>query len=687
MDANSPDNIRLSNRRLNHEMTANHGLRVVRYALPSGATWVNEASGSSVFAVYFDGKRVDGQTDSLIIRQVTNTDLHRGARHCVIHLLYEPDDIEIESHTIVYPDSTLVERWLTVRNSGPKAVCIQRLDSVSMEIPKDEYELMYYTSTWGAEFESVREPLQSEKVLETRSGRSSNEQHPWFALFRGNGEILSVSVMWSGNWIFRFEPGDQGGYRLSGGLHDWEFWKDLAPGESMDSPRVSVVLGKGDDLNTISTEYARIGRAYWYPQNELSQSLPVEWNHWWSYEDRNIDERVFRENADVAAKLGIEVCTLDAGWFGPTNPDVHWYDYRGDWDKVNTIRFPGGIRALSDYGHSKQMKFGLWCEIEALGQHARLADEHPEFVALRGGERLGYVCFGNPAVQEWAFQTLDRLITEYRCEWIKLDFNVDPGAGCDRTDHGHGAGDGLYEHYLGYYRTLGKIRERHPGVILENCSSGGLRIDFGILKQTHLTFLSDPDLPEHGLQLFWGASTMLAPEVLLHWGWSEWLHEHPHQTFDPRDPDLEQHQLDYYVRISMLTGTGFSQRLPGLPQWVADRYAHHIKIYKDHIRRFIRSADVFRLTAQPKREGRGDRWAGFQYSLPAGSAHLVFVFRLHGGERARTLHLRELEEDRIYTLEWLTDQRSERRSGSDLMKDGLTFDRLLEEDSAILLID
>jgi len=276
LEANNPDNIRLSNRRLDHELTANHGLRVVRYALPSGATWVNEASGSSVFAVYFDGKRVDGQTDGLIVRQVTNTDVHRGARHSVIHLVYEPDDIEIESHSIVYPDSTLVERWLTVRNSGSKAVCIQRLDSVSMEIPEDEYELMYYTSAWGAEFESVREPLQSEKVLETRSGRSSNEQHPWFALFRGNREILSASVMWSGNGIFRFEPGDQGGYRLSGGLHDWEFWKDLAPGESMDSPRVSVVLGTGDDLNTISTEYARIGRAYWYPQNEFSQSLPVE---------------------------------------------------------------------------------------------------------------------------------------------------------------------------------------------------------------------------------------------------------------------------------------------------------------------------------------------------------------------------------------------------------------------------
>jgi len=570
---------------------------MVRYGLRSGATWVGEASGGSVFALYFDGKRVDGQSDGLVVRRTTIADLDRDARHCVIHLVYEPDDIEIESHTIVYPDSTLVERWLTVRNSGSQAVRIQRLDSVSMEIPQDEYELMYYTSAWGTEFEGVREPLQGEKVLETRSGRSSNEQHPWFALFRGNGEILSASAMWSGNWIFRFEPVDQGGYRLSGGLHDREFWKDLHPGESMDSPRVSVVLGKSYDLNTISMEYARIGRAYWYPQNELSHSLPMEWNHWWSYEDRDIDERVFRENVDVAAKLGIEVCTLDAGWFGPTAPDAHWFDYRGDWAKVNTIRFPGGIRALSDYVHSKQMKFGLWCEIEALGQHARLAEEHPEFVALRDGERLGYVCFGNPAVQEWAFQTLERLITEYRCEWIKLDFNVDPGAGCARMDHGHGAGDGLYEHYLGYYRTLEKIRARHPGVILENCSSGGLRIDLGILQQTHLTFLSDPDWPEHGLQLFWGASTMLAPEVLLHWGWSEWIHEHPNQTFDPRDPDLEQHQLDYYVRISMLAGSGFSQRLPELPRWVADRYAYHIKMYKDHIRRFIRSADVFRLTA------------------------------------------------------------------------------------------
>ncbi len=78
-----------------------------------------------------------------------------------------------------------------------------------------------------------------------------------------------------------------------------------------------------------------------------------------------------------------------------------------------------------------------------------------------------------------------------------------------------------------------------PEVVLENCSSGGLRIDLGILRQTHMTFLSDPDWPVHDLQIFWGASTMLAPDVLLHWSFCDWRSTNPppQQTFNPRDPE------------------------------------------------------------------------------------------------------------------------------------------------------
>jgi alpha-galactosidase len=678
-----------SNQEVEYVLSGDDGLKITAYQRTDGRSWLAEAVASPVFALDCDEVRINGQSPGFHLVRVDRQTLAHGAQQVTVFGEYRPKQLQIEVYTIVYPAAALTQHWFMVRNAGTESVRISRLDSICIAVPSDDYELLYFTSGWGAEYESVRQPLQGAMVLETHRGRSSQGQHPWFALTRNNGEILSAAPMWSGNWIFRFEPLTEGEYQLSGGLHDWEFHKDLAPGEAIESIPVVVVLGKDDDLNTVSTQYAAIGRKFWYPTNALARSLPVEWNHWWSYEDKAIDEEVFRRNADVAAELGIEVCTLDAGWFGPTEPGSHWYDYRGDWDQVNTVRFPSGIRALSDYVHGKGMKFGLWCEIEGLGRYARLAEEHPDFVALRSGERLGYVCFGNPAVQDWAFDTLDRLIDAYGCDWIKLDFNLDPGAGCDRIDHGHGAGDGLYEHYRGYYRVLDQIRARHPEVILESCSSGGLRIDLGLMQHTHMTFLSDPDWPEHDLQLFWGATTMLAANVCLHWGFSEWISKHPRQTFNPWDPNLRPFQLDYYTEISQLGVFGFSQKLPDLPGWVAERFAHHIRHYQTLFERFVREGDLYRLTDQPKRAGLGERWAAFQYSLADGSEHLLFVFRLDGGEAQRTLRLRALRPDQRYAVtrlpeQELPEQKEETFSGRDLMDEGIRFHHLAEEEAAIL---
>jgi alpha-galactosidase len=680
----------LSHGELELVLDRQEGLRLVRLGLAGRRPWVDERSASGVVAIDYDGKRLDGGTPGVTVRGVETAELDDGSLHTAIQLDYPPDHLVLELHMIAYAESALIEQWVVVHNNGENSVRIERVDSFLLEIPTAIYELISYTSGWGLEFEEVRQPLTGETLLETRKGRSSNDRHPWFALVRSGGNVLSASVMWSGNWVFRFEPRAEGGFQISGGLHDWEFWKDLPPGGSMESPHVAIVLGQRADLNDVSGDYARVGRRHWYPDNELARSLPVEWNHWWPYFDHAINEEVFRQNVDAAARMGLDVCTLDAGWFGPTDPGTHWYDYRGDWDMVNTARFPSGIRALSDYTHERGMKFGIWCEIEGLGQHAHLAQAHPELVALRGGERLGYVCLGNPAAQEWAYATLDRLITEYDVDWIKLDFNLDPGAGCDRTDHGHGAGDGLYEHYLGYYRTLERIRQRHPHVVLEACASGGLRIDLGLLRQTHMTFLSDPDWPEHDLQLFWGASTMLAPEVCLHWGWCEWAeNKNPHQTFDPCDPNLTQTLLDYAIRNGMLGAFGYSQKLPDLPQRVADRLAYHASVYKDLVRRFVRHADLYRLTAQPKREGLGDRWAAFQYALvdgENGEEHLLFVFRLNGGEPERTLRLQGLTPNRLYKLSWQDQHMDEQRSGVALMEEGIRFHELPEEGSEIIHI-
>jgi alpha-galactosidase len=505
--------------------------------------------------------------------------------------------------------------------------------------------------------------------------------HPFFVL-ACNEELLAGSIAWSGNWVLRFAP-DRRWCCVSGGLSDWQFSVDLSPCDEIGAPPAVLALGAGS-LDSIAQQFHSVGRTHWYPRNPTSERLPVEWNHWWSYEDRDIDQETFRANVREAARLGLDLCTLDAGWFGASESNASWTEYRGDWSRVNRARFPAGIASLSQYTHAHCLLFGLWCEIEGLGGHSHLQQGHPEFAAMRDGTSLGYVCFGCPEVREWAFETLARLVTEYQCDWIKLDFNVDPGAGCNRTDHGHGTGDGLYQHYCGYYATLDRFRLHHPGVTLENCASGGLRIDLGMARRTHCTFLSDPDWPEHNLQVFWGASLMLAPEVCLHWGLSEWVTPHPHQTFYPRDPTLTRRRLDFWMRTCLLGAPGISLRLPDLPRWVADRIAHHARFYQAHMRRFVRDGTLFRLTAQPRRDGVGDRWCAFQYSLA--HEHLLVVFRLPGAEPARTLLLQNLEPAPYYDLTPVDSGSAWRRRGGDLMDDGISLDYLDEEESTIIIL-
>lgn len=660
-------------------------LRFERLAA-GGLSWLHPGIPSGLFGVTVNGTRYDAQ--SLTFDHVDEDREEQGIRK--VMLAFRGSSFIVEQHIHLYEDSGVAEFCPILRNTGSAPIRVERIDSLALNIAQSDGEVFYYTGNWGSEYEPHRSKASNELVIESRSGRSSKGNHPWFALNAPGGQVLSASVAWSGNWVFRFEPLEPGGpitpsgVTITGGLHDWEFFKDLQPGESMEGAPVVLALGK--DLNAVSQQYARVGRRHWYPRNAFASTLPVEWNHWWPYEDAEINENVFMRNVDVAQTLGFEVCTLDAGWFGPSDAGTFWEHYRGDWHIVNQERFPSGLRKLGEYVHARGMKFGIWCEIEGLGEKARVAIDHPDYPALRDGQRIGYMCFGNPQVQEWAYATLARLITEYGADWIKVDSNFDPGAGCNRTDHGHGAGDGLYAHMRGYYRTLERIHADFPEVVLENCSSGGLRIDLGMMRRTFMTYLSDPDWPVHDLQIFWGASTMLAPDVLLHWTYSHWRHltPPPYQTFNPRDPSFNQAKWDYYTRISMLGLYGISQKLPELPGWMEKRMGEHNAIYKEHVRRFVKEADLYRLTDQPRRSGEGDRWAAFQYSLPDKSEHLLFVFHMPGAEQKRSIRLVDLDPGRMYHVQGFEGEWDMQMPGSALMEKGLGFFTEEAEGSVLL---
>jgi alpha-galactosidase len=180
----------------------------------------------------------------------------------------------------------------------------------------------------------------------------------------------------------------------------------------------------------------------------------------------------------------------------------------------------------------------------------------------------------------------------------------------------------------------------------------------------------------------------LAPNVCLHWSFSEWRGENrpTQQNFDPSNPNLTLHQLDYYTRIAMLGGFGLSQKLPELPAWVASRLAYHIKIYREEVRQFVSAADLSRLTGQPRRDGMGERWVAFQYSLPDTDQHLLFVFRLPGVEKKRVICLLGLKPDCNYSVSELGGETKIHKSGRELMESGLIFENVAEEGSLLLSI-
>jgi len=634
--------------------------------------WTADAGAALPFRIDVCGHPVSART------RAVRWEAQPGWKECVVSL-DAGGDLAVEHHTRRYEGEPVVEQWQVVRNAGRSAVELTRLDSLVVDLRTGRCDALWFESAWGAEFAPRREPLRGDLVLESRAGRSSNGMHPWLALWRADGEILVVSPAWSGNWVLRLERLDDGTRRLSGGLHDWAFSRVLGPGDALATPPVVLAAGS-DDLDSASVALGRVGRRHWYPRSAVWDGVPLEWNHWWPYEDAEIDEATFLANVERAAALGVEVCTLDAGWFGAGGD---WVSRRGDWDVVDARRFPNGIRPLADAVHGRGMRFGLWCEIEAIGPGSELARRRPELLAMRDGESLGYLCLGAAAGRTFALNTLDRLVREHGCDWLKIDFNVDPGAGCDRVGHGHGPGAGLFEHVRGLYAVLDALRERHPDLVLEACSSGGLRIDLGLARHTHVTFLSDPDWPEHALQVLWGATTMLAPRACLHWSFSQWRGDHPRQDFDPAAVD-ERH-LRGYLRMAMLTGFGVSLRLPDLPPAAATVLAEEIALFRREVAPFVADGDLRHLTGQPLRDGGGERCPAFQLSLAERDEHLLFAFRLDGAPPAGHVRLKGLDPNRNYAVSRLDGGAdAPLLLGAALMGRGLDLDHLAEGESAVL---
>ena len=232
---------------------------------------------------------------------------------------------------------------------------------------------------------------------------------------------------------------------------------------------------------------------------EAERPRPVHYNSWESVYFTH-DLTVLKDIAKRAADLGAERFVLDDGWFGTRDDDTQSL---ADW-VIDARKYPDGLRPLIDHVHGLGMTFGIWFEPEMINENSDVYRAHPEWVLgpldqIRGRQQL-VLNMALPAVRDYLFDRIDTVLRDNAIEYIKWDHNrVLPYPDADQM--------------RGAYDLLDRLRQAHPHVEIETCSSGGGRIDFEILKRTQRVWLSDSNDALERLRIQHNAALFLPAAV------------------------------------------------------------------------------------------------------------------------------------------------------------------------------
>jgi alpha-galactosidase len=415
----------------------------------------------------------------------------------------EPSMLTAHITVTAHADASLVVLDLEVANDGQEPVTVESLPTLSFATARahDARLAVLAGGRWDEALppRGYRLELRDLDQLGRRmgigaaeDGRSSGEHVPWLALTHDGGGLLAALV-WSGRW--RLDTAERGDARaVAFGISD--FAHRLAPGERIALPS-AVVAGYAGSLDDGANAWRRWLATHWTPP------VPADWpwiqyNHWYAYYGDIDADRLFEE-ARLAAASGCEVFVIDDGWFRGRRPDSYYAGW-GDWVEDRS-KFPDGLHVFGERVRGLGMRFGLWVEPERADDAGELVRTRPDWVATRDGEpirRYGpdgaegvHLCLGNPEARRWMADEMIRVVREYGVDWLKWDYNMGYGYGCDAPDHGHQATDGHYAHTFGLYQVLQELRAACPDLMIENCASGGHRIDLGTLRHTHTNWVSD----------------------------------------------------------------------------------------------------------------------------------------------------------------------------------------------------
>ena len=470
-------------------------------------------------------------------------DRNAAGRKIEVETQDEETGLVVTSHYQFYDGIAVVRAWTTLYNGGKEDLGIEYVSSFAItgiekegiRLPEDKLELWIPHNGWQKELHWNRYRLdelgmsstQPEAIRRTSKTIGINNAGNWstkeyipmgYLYNEEAGNALYWQIEHNGSWYW--EIADQDGHlylKLSGPTeHQSHWWKNLTPGESFESVPVSVgsLIGGFDEAMGELTKYRRAIRR----SNADNENLPVIFNDYMNclFADPTTEKEL--PLIEAAKEAGCEYYVIDAGWYA----DGFWWDYVGEW-LPSAKRFPNGLEEVTNRIVEKGMVPGVWLELEVMGIKCPLADQVPEdWYFIRHGKKVSdrsryQLDFRNPAVQKYASDVIDRLVRDYRVGYIKMDYNIEPGIG---TEIGADSfGEGLLGHERAYLEWLEGIFEKYPQLVIENCSSGGLRMDYAMLSRYSIQSTSDTEDYIKYSTIAANAPSALTPEQAAVWSY------------------------------------------------------------------------------------------------------------------------------------------------------------------------
>ncbi|MCE1199632.1 MAG: alpha-galactosidase [Marinilabiliales bacterium] len=489
-----------------------------------------------------------------------------------------------------------------------------------------------------SDFQPFDDPVTYEKpqYLTPSGGRSSdNSAFPFFNLESPDGGGVVCAIGWTGKWYADIRKNQDQSVVVKSGMERMKLF--LNPGEEIRTPSVALLFWNGTDRMVGHNQFRQFILSHHTRKiDDCPAKYPVAGS--FDYGDpapcgeyNCLTEQYALALIERYKRFDIlpELFWLDAGWYtggGIDLPKGEWWQNVGNWS-VAKERFPNGLLPLAEAAHAVGSRFMVWFEPERVRPNTEIDREHPEWLIKRVGKEDYLFDLGNASARLWLTNRISDIIRKEKIDFYRQDFNFDPLPYWEQSEEPGRKGIREIRHIEGLYAFWDSLLVRFPKLLIDNCASGGRRIDLETTSRSAPLWRTDYQYGEpNGYQ----------------------CHTYGLHFYLPVHGTAIYKTDNYTFRSGLGTTAVFNWEVTGRDGEPIPLLREKIKEYKE-LRAFY-YADYYPLTSN-KNMTADNKWLAYQMNRPGEGDGIVVAFRRKDcGEESITVQLQGLHPKSMYSI-------------------------------------